>query len=185
MTEEQIEDVGVVEDVPEIDPAIVEVAMQQFASEQNLVGGVIAGLVAAVAGAAAWAVITVLTGYQIGWMAVGIGFLVGIAVRIVGKGLDKQFGIAGAVIALVGCLLGNILSVTYFVAQAESMGFFEVLSKLNPSITFELLTISFSPMDLLFYGIALYEGYRLSFRQITEEELINTISGVGGTIDHA
>lgn len=26
-------------------------------------------------------------------------------------------------------------------------------------------------MDLLFYGIAIYEGYKFSFRQIIEQEL--------------
>jgi hypothetical protein len=30
-------------------------------------------------------------------------------------------------------------------------------------------------MDLLFYGIAIYEGYRLSIRKITEEELAGLV----------
>jgi hypothetical protein len=33
------------------------------------------------------------------------------------------------------------------------------------------MTANFSPIDLLFYGIAIYEGYKLSFRQVTEDEL--------------
>ncbi len=179
MTEEQIQGEESEDDV-EFDPAMIEVAMQQFASEQNLVGGLAAGVFAAVAGAVVWAVVTVITGYQIGWMAVGVGFLVGIAVRIVGKGIDKIFGIAGAVIALFGCLLGNIFTVAYFVADAEGMGVFEVLSSLGPAAMFELLKITFSPMDLLFYGIAVYEGYKLSFRTITQEELQGAIQGTGG-----
>jgi hypothetical protein len=36
----------------------------------------------------------------------------------------------------------------------------------------EVMMDAFSPMDLLFYGIAIYEGYKFSFRQITEEELL-------------
>jgi hypothetical protein len=31
---------------------------------------------------------------------------------------------------------------------------------------------TFNPMDLLFYGIAVYEGYRFSFREITKKDLI-------------
>jgi hypothetical protein len=31
----------------------------------------------------------------------------------------------------------------------------------------ELMLEAFSPMDLLFYGIAVYEGYKFFFRQIT------------------
>jgi hypothetical protein len=30
---------------------------------------------------------------------------------------------------------------------------------------------TFSPMDILFYGIAVYEGYRLSFREISDKDL--------------
>jgi len=30
---------------------------------------------------------------------------------------------------------------------------------------------TFSPIDLLFYGIAIYEGYKLAVRQVTDEEM--------------
>ena len=39
------------------------------------------------------------------------------------------------------------------------------------------MVASFSPFDLLFYGIAVYEGYKLSFRQLTERDLMEKISG--------
>ena len=35
----------------------------------------------------------------------------------------------------------------------------------------DVMIATFSPMDLLFYAIAIYEGYRLPLRQVTEEEL--------------
>ena len=185
MIEEQTEknnDINAVEDEPELDPMMVEMAMQRFQSEQNFVGGILAGFAATIVGAIIWATITVATGYQIGWMAVGIGFLVGITMRAVGKGIDKQFGIAGAVISLVGCLFGNILSVSYFVAKAKGVGILDVLLTLNPASAFDLLVATFNPIDVLFYGIAVYEGYRLPFRQITQEELVKAVKGPGGMI---
>jgi len=33
------------------------------------------------------------------------------------------------------------------------------------------MTATFNPMDLLFYGLAVYAGYRFSFRRISAEEL--------------
>jgi hypothetical protein len=30
---------------------------------------------------------------------------------------------------------------------------------------------TFNPMDLLFYGIGVYEGYRFSFRQVSQADL--------------
>ncbi len=163
----------------EMDPALLEMAMERLRSEQNFGAAVLAGLAAAVVGAVAWAAITAVTGYQIGYMAVGVGFIVGSAVRVVGKGVDRVFGIAGALLALLGCLLGNLFTVCYFVSVAVEMGILEVLTMLDPAIVIDMLVTTFSPMDLLFYGIAVYEGYRLPFRQLTEEELSGILRGSG------
>ena len=161
------------EQTPEVE--IDEMKYQRFVSElednQSIQMGMLGGITGAVIGAAAWAGITVATGYQIGWMAVGVGFLVGYGVRIMGKGISKQFGIVGAILALVGCLAGNLFSVVAEVSRQEDIPFLDLLVRLNPEIVMDIFKTTFSPMDLLFYGIAIYEGYRFSFRQITEDEL--------------
>lgn len=132
------------------------------AGDGNFLAAIAAGLVAAVVGAAIWAAITVATGYQIGFMAIGVGFLVGFAVRGAGKGSSNRFAIAGAVLALAGCVLGNLLTVIGAIAQHENAGFFSLLGKLTPSTALEFLQLSFQPMDLLFYAIAVYEGFKVS-----------------------
>jgi hypothetical protein len=178
MDEELLENVEFPDEQdPELDPAMIEVAFQKFEAEQSLVGGFLAGAVAALVGAGAWALVTVLTGYQIGFMAIGVGFLVGLAVQFAGKGMDKIFGVMGAVLALIGCLLGNYFTVVYFVGEAEGLGFFDTLSQISPAAIPELMMVTFSPMDLIFYGIAVYEGFKLSFRKITPEELRAAITG--------
>ncbi len=141
--------------------------------EQNLPLGIIAGLFAAIAGALVWAVIIVSTGYQIGYMAMAIGFLVGYAIKNTGKGIDKIFGISGAILSLFGCLLGNFLGIVGFVANSEGLSYFKTLTAIDYSLIPELMTASFSPIDLLFYGIAVYQGYKFSFRQIKEQEIID------------
>lgn len=169
-----------VNSLPPAVPPAVEYDLEKAAafkanleSQQNLPLAMIAGFVAALIGAALWAAVTVATKYQIGWLAVGVGFLVGIAVRKAGRGLTKPFGIVGAICALFGCALGNLLSVCGFLATEESMPFVQVLFSVlvHPRIAAEIMVATFSPMDLLFYGIAIYEGYKFSFREITAEEL--------------
>lgn len=162
---------------PQIDPIQLQFAIEQLRSRQNLAGGLIAGLAAAAAGAALWAGVTVGTGYQIGWMAVGVGFLVGLTVRAVGKGIDTVFGIAGGTLSLVGCAAGNLLAVCAQIAAHEGLPFAEVVSRLDLAVVQELMVATFSPMDLLFYGIAVYEGYKLSFRQVTLQDLQPVGSG--------
>jgi len=178
MDDEMLEHVEVPdEDDPQLDPAMIEVAFQKFEAEQSMVGGFLAGAVAALVGAGVWALVTILTGYQIGFMAIGVGFLVGLAVQFFGKGISKIFGVMGAALALIGCLLGNYFTVVHFVGEAEGLGFFDTLSQINPAAIPELMMVTFSPMDLVFYGIAVYEGFKLSIRKISAEELQEAITG--------
>lgn len=139
------------------------------ADNQNLFLGVIAGCAAAVIGAIAWALITVATGYQIGWMAVGVGFLVGYSMKYLGKGTTVVFGVTAAVIALVGCVAGNLLTTVIMVAKQEQMAVMAILQKLTPAIVMDLLKETAQPMDLLFYGLAIYEAYKFSFTPEEQE----------------
>jgi hypothetical protein len=157
-------------------PALTEEKILQYRErlklEQNLPLGIAGGAGAAIVGAAVWALVTVGTGYQIGWMAVGVGFLVGYSIRFFGKGLDNVFGIIGGAFALVGCLLGNFFSLVGFAAKSENIDVISILFSIDYSLVPDIMIEAFSPMDLLFYGIAVYEGYRFSIRQITQEEVI-------------
>jgi len=128
-----------------------------------------AGLAAALLGAVIWAVVTVLTKYQIGWMAIGVGFLVGYAIRTVGRGDSMIYGVMGALLALSGCIAGNVLSTCGFVSIQESASVWSVLGNLNPSLIANIVVESFDGMDLVFYAIAAYEGYKLSFAKPTDK----------------
>jgi hypothetical protein len=171
MSDATMKQVPGAEPAPQVDQVQLRFALEQLRSQQNLVGGALAGLAASAVGAAAWAGITVATGYQIGWMAIGVGFLVGLAVRMAGKGIDSVFGVVGGALALLGCAAGNLLAVCGIVAGQEGMAFADVLAGLDPTVARELMVASFSPMDVLFYALAVYEGYKLSFRQISQQEL--------------
>jgi hypothetical protein len=131
----------------------------------NLLFALAAGIVAAVVGAAIWAAITVATEYQIGWMAVGVGFLVGIAVRRFGMGNTPVYGVIGAVFALAGCLLGNVLSLVGFISISEEMSFFATLGALDYAQVPTILIETGSPIYLLFYAIAISGGYKTSMLQ--------------------
>jgi hypothetical protein len=161
----------------QLEPAELALVLERLRSEQHLGKGGLAGAAAAALGAAAWAFVTVVSHYQIGWMAVGVGFLVGFAVRTFGKGVDRVFGIVGAALALFGCLAGNLLAACGMVAQQENLSFLDILSRLDAQIIQEIMVATFTPMDLLFYGIAVYEGYKLSFRQLSSEELAKRVTG--------
>ncbi len=138
---------------------------------QDFYYAIIGGSLAALISAFIWATVTVATNYQIGYMAIGVGFLVGFSVRFFGAGIDQKFGYLGAFLSLIGCLLGNLFSQVGFIAQEESLGYIETMTYLNLELIINILIESFSPIDLLFYSIALYYGYKLAFRRISAQEV--------------
>ncbi|WP_238531026.1 hypothetical protein [Imtechella halotolerans] len=145
--------------------------LEKFKTEQELPKAIITGIVVGVLAALLWGAITVATGYQIGFMAIAVGALVGLSIRFVGKGVDKIFGISGGIIAVLSCVLGNFFSIIGFIANTEGLGYFETLNVFNYSQLIPIMIETFSGIDLLFYGIAAYEGYKFSFRTFTEKDL--------------
>ena len=127
--------------------------------------GVAGGIVGMALGAGLWAAITVIIGYQIGYMAIGLGLLVGLGVRFTSGGAGIFHGLIGGSLALVGCLLGNLLSVLIGVSQELGAPFFTLLSNLDWEIVVEFMKITFSPIDVLFYLLAIYAGFRFASRR--------------------
>ncbi len=119
---------------------------------------------------------TVITNFQIGFMAVGVGILVGWLVRQMGKSMSQVFGVVGAVFALLGCATGNLLTAAWMISNQTHRGLFDVLGLLGIEKSIDLLGETFSGMDIVFYGIAIWEGYKLSFRRLTQAD-VNEIMG--------
>ncbi len=78
-----------------------------------LIGGTIGALV----GAGAWALISVLTNYEIGYVAWAVGGLVGLGARLLG-GRGAATGFACAGMALIAIFAGKMIAVQY-AAPAE------------------------------------------------------------------
>ena len=165
------------QDPPEyqVDKYALESKMENLKMEQNLPLGIIGALIGAGLGAVGWALVTYFSKYQIGWLAIGIGFLVGFGNRFLGKGFDRIFGVVGGLIALLGVLLGNFLASIGFLANYFEVSFFEMLLGFNYAMIFQLLAETFNIMDLLFYGLAVYAGYRYSFRRLSRAELLEGV----------
>lgn len=142
--------------IPSTQPVI-----EQLDDQPNLLMGLLGGGVAMLVGAIIWGAVTYFTEYQIGWMAIGVGFLVGLAVKFFGKGKSMIFGISSAVLALIGCALGNLIFYSGIIAREESASFLQVffILLLSPAAAMEVFSVAFGFMDILFYALAAYTGY--------------------------
>lgn len=78
--------------------------------------GILAGIIAGIAGAIAWAMLAYFTGYEIGWLAWGIGALVGAAVAWGSKGTPATGAIA-VIITIISLIAGKYIAVEVLFAK--------------------------------------------------------------------
>jgi len=78
--------------------------------------GIIAGVIAGFAGAVVWALIAAFTGFEIGWLAWGIGAAVGGAVAWGSEGTPAM-GVAAVIISVLAIVAGKYISVEMMLAK--------------------------------------------------------------------
>jgi hypothetical protein len=142
--------------IPSASPAV-----EQLDTESNLLMGLIGGALAMLVSAIIWGAVTYFTEYQIGWMAIGVGFLVGFAVKFFGRGKTAIFGLSSAVLALIGCVLGNLMFYSGIISHEEGVPFLTVFFFFltSPADLIDVFTVAFDFIDILFYVIAAYVGF--------------------------
>lgn len=151
------ENARLIQDANRLTPTAIRTILLK---QQDLTYAVIGGFFVSIICALIWAVFTVSTNYQIAYMAIGVGALVGISVRYFGEGIQPIYSFIGAIFSLLGCLLGNLFSQVGFIAEQESLSYIEIFSYLDFDTIVSIYQESFSPMDILFYGVATYEGFK-------------------------
>lgn len=138
--------------------------VSEIRTKQDLNMAIAAGIISAVIGATIWGVFVAITEYQFVFMGILAGLFVGFSVRTFGKGIDTSFGIVGAICSLICCLAGTVIASCIMVASATDTSFLKIIFNLNFNLVTLILKEGFGPIDLLIYGFAIYEGYKISFR---------------------
>jgi hypothetical protein len=122
----------------------------------------LAGLAAAVVGGIVWALIVRWTEYEIGFVAWGIGFLVGTAVVFgarEARGIPLQ--VLAVVLALVGIVIGKYLSFVWLI-QDELPGLnLPVFSTDTIDIWWDARSDIWGGWDLLWVGLAVVTAFRI------------------------
>jgi hypothetical protein len=124
----------------------------------------LAGLGAAVVGGVAWGLIVKWSGYEIGFAAWGVGFVVGTAVAFGGQGLrGKRLQVLAVVLALGGILLGKYLAFVWI--GRDVLGSIGVSLPLFSSSTarlfWDIRSDVWSAWDLLWAGLAVVTAFRI------------------------
>lgn len=154
-----------------IDPEDRERVLMHMRSTQRLAPAIVAGAVAAVIGAAIWAAISVFAKQEIGWIAIGLGFVVGMAVRFAGNGFEVRYAVIGAFLSLAGVVLGKFLALCGAFAQMSGVPFSDIVQNFPYQELPAIMRESFQVIDLLFYALAVWCGWKYARREIDDAEI--------------
>lgn len=152
---------------------------RQFQAETenpNLLLAVLAGIAAAAAGALIWYGFVAITNYQVGIIAAGMGWLVGLAV-VFGSGRKRGPALQAisVIITLVALVVSQYLILRHFVVEyLAQQGFTEVplLMPLGMALDLVVEGVKQEPITLLFWAIALFAAFstpaRRRLRRVSE-----------------
>lgn len=150
-------------------PAAGRPAPSVPATGTDLAGGLLAGIVAAVVASALWYGVVVVTNYQVGIVAIAVGFIVGQGVVLGARRHGHVALVAiSVVLTLLALAISEYLVVMHFLEQ-EFVVAGESLDRIQPiGLVIEIITESLKadPLTLLFWGIALFQAFVIPARLI-------------------
>lgn len=144
-----------------------QAAPRQPATAANVVGGFLGGLVAAVLATAVWYGVVATTEYQIGLVAIAVGFLVGYGVVL---GSNRRGSVVLVPISVILTLLALVASEYLIVAHFVGQGFaaegvtIEVLQPPDFIISVVTDSLQADPLTLAFWAIALFQAFAIPSR---------------------
>lgn len=98
---------------------------------QSVRNAVVASLIALIIFNIAWITLTALVGRVFPWMTVLLGWLVGIAIRLAGRGVDWRFPVLAAVITLLGAVFSNVVLAAASTASEFGTGTMTILQNVT------------------------------------------------------
>jgi hypothetical protein len=138
------------------------------ASRNHILGGLVAGVVAAVLATALWYAVVVISHYQLGIVAIVVGFLVGQAV-VLGAGRRGSIVLVGISVGLtlLALVISEYLIVANFVSQQLAPG--ETIEVIQPpGFVLEVVieSVKADPLTLAFWAIALFQAFTIPARHL-------------------
>jgi hypothetical protein len=129
----------------------------------DVVGGAVGGVVGAIVASAVWYGVVAATQFQVGLVAIAVGWIVGQAVVF---GAQRRFSVVlvpiSVVLTLLALATSEYLIVLHFVSQ--EIGPVDFVQP--PGLVVEVITASLQadPLTLVFWAIALFQAFVIPAR---------------------
>lgn len=148
---------------------VLKAAEAQRVTSRSVFTGSIGGIVAAVAAAVVWALIVRFTGYEIGFMAWGLGLAAGAGVVFFVRGSrGRALQVVAVLASIVGILAAKYFIFVHFLREAvakqygaESAARVSLVSVRVVQFFFETMTSVLSAYDALWVILAVVTAWRI------------------------
>jgi hypothetical protein len=133
----------------------------------GFIGMIVCGAIGGAVGAGIWAAVGYFSHYEVGWIAWGVGVLVGFGVRLAADDADGTTpGVIAAGLAIAAVLAGKYLVVSLVIDNLMAVGPAADRPVPPPGVDMtavkaEILARSFGGWDLLWFGLAAMTAYKI------------------------
>ena len=105
---------------------------RRLQASQSFRNALVAGLLATLAFAMLWLIVTAATGRILPFLAAVSGLPIGYAVQRAGRGLDWRFPLLAGALALAGALVGNVLIAANTTAAEFGTDLWRIIGNVTP-----------------------------------------------------
>lgn len=143
-------------------------SLSDMKSKSNLFLGIILSLVGALGAAYTWGATTMqideyIEQHHYAFMAIFVGLLAALGMRIAGRGHRPIFGIMAILFTIIGFFVGNVLAAVEPIVQSFQLSYIETFITFDVSHLWGFLKDRFEYVDIAFYTLGLFFAYYLSF----------------------
>jgi hypothetical protein len=141
-----------------------DVAVDGVKPGNQLILATVSGIAMAVICALFWTTVAFFAGPQLDYLAVGVGALVGLAVRFSGKGTTPVYGLVAMTLTLIGSVTGNILGVIASGAH-QHLDVFGVAQRVNLADVIMSILTQATLMTYLVFIVGMVLAYLVAVRR--------------------
>lgn len=143
---------------------------RKLLAEQNFAAAVIGGAIVALLGAAALGFTVSSWRSTYGFVAAGVGLIIGVSVGFFGRGITTKFGVLAALYTIASCVLGNVVGVIMMLSRANSTSPIDILLSNSLALLAERAISSVSFIYFVYWFVAIFGAVFLAKRPLSRSE---------------